>query len=420
MPTAFQLSQQFVFQTSSKEQSILLPWVRTVALSLASMTEEEFLHVERCAPQLLALERLRFESPPAHPMMYQAHALVHRMSECLMRVVRARLVPTESMDRTNDDEEGGDQDSFVEQGSDAEEEGNPNYNVAPRGFTCLDMNDFSQNHSLMVQLSGLLTTSPFMPPEKLVALRVAGCAITEELLLPLATKFGDFLEELDVEGCVMMTQAAVDQFVHLRVLNVSQCGMVKDVSFCGKTLEVLHINGPSGVRDDSLASLYRLRSLHCNHNPAVTTVAPFAQTLRLLSACGSTCGVSDEGLRDASNIQALYIFENTKVTTVRPFARQLRQLRAYGLDCMLGDAGLSDATSLVSLVVSTTIRPFASTLRELIACGLSGITEDELAEGGQGLVRLTTTSNSRIQSRDVKQLRARYGAKWSDASSLPQ
>jgi hypothetical protein len=105
--------------------------------------------------------------------------------------------------------------------------------------------------------------------------------------------------------------------------------------------------------DAGLAQAVGIVKLDVYNNPNVTTVAPFAVTLRELNAQGNS-GITDAGLAQAAGIVRIYVDNNPKVTTVAPFAVTLRELNATG-SSGITDAGLAQLQAL-SNSMSATIR----------------------------------------------------------------
>jgi len=140
-----------------------------------------------------------------------------------------------------------------------------------------------------------------------------------------------------------------------------------------------------GITDSGLRSATQLVMLNAWRNSKITTVAPFGATLRELDASSTdvgilaeTCGITDSGLCNATQLVKLNAEGNSKITTVAPFASTLRDLGAR-YACGISDSGLRYATQLVKLKASsnskiTMVAPFGSTMRELNATENCGIT----------------------------------------------
>jgi hypothetical protein len=64
----------------------------------------------------------------------------------------------------------------------------------------------------------------------------------------------------------------------------------------GPSLRELVSRGPHGVGDADLVLATGITALDISDNPNITTVAPFARTLRKLMARGSHCRIRDRNL----------------------------------------------------------------------------------------------------------------------------
>jgi hypothetical protein len=71
-------------------------------------------------------------------------------------------------------------------------------------------------------------------------------------------------------------------FPLLTYLNIHNCENIYNVNQCSSTLRTLIAGSPSGITDAGLAQAVGIVKLDVYNNPNVTTVAPFAATLREL------------------------------------------------------------------------------------------------------------------------------------------
>ena len=186
----------------------------------------------------------------------------------------------------------------------------------------------------------------------------------------------------------------------LEELGVVQCTGLHCISSIMGQLRRLNAES-SDLTDRMLTTADKLEVLHVAHCGDVTTVAPFAYTLRELDASGK-CGIHDAGLARAHWIRVLNVANNSLVTTVEPFAESLRELNASD-GSMVGDTGLANATGIVRLLASnnskiTTVSPFAESLRELQIAGVhSGIGDRALTAVSQ-LVSLHASLNASVRT----------------------
>ena len=73
----------------------------------------------------------------------------------------------------------------------------------------------------------------------------------------------------------------------------------------GPSLRELVSRGPHGVGDADLVLATGITALDISDNPNITTVAPFARTLRKLTARGSHCRIWDRNLALATRLEHL-------------------------------------------------------------------------------------------------------------------
>jgi hypothetical protein len=183
------------------------------------------------------------------------------------------------------------------------------------------------------------------------------------------------LEELEVND--KYTDEMICRATKLKKLNACFCPLITTVAPFTE-LQILYAGGSSGINDDGLSHATGLVELHIDCNNKITTVKPFATTLRKLSISSYWhneeiygLGINDDGLVDAKYIVELYASNNPNITTVKPFAATLQILDA-SCDCGIDDAGLIDAKNIIKLNANlnpkiTTVEPFCATLRELDA-----------------------------------------------------
>ena len=74
-------------------------------------------------------------------------------------------------------------------------------------------------------------------------------------------------------------------------------------------------NESSDLSDAGLISATKLVTLDCSHNPNITSIAPFADCLERLIACGTGCGMQGEEIATAPLcLQKVDVMRNPKVT----------------------------------------------------------------------------------------------------------
>ena len=162
--------------------------------------------------------------------------------------------------------------------------------------------------------------------------------------------------------------------------------------------------------DVSIAKCHFITELDVSQNPFITTCAPFASSLRILSANCNQCGISDNGLRLCKHIEELHAYNNPKITTCEPFAKSLIHLSAsstsfmthHDSPCGITDTGLRLCIAIEKLNAGgndkiTTCVPFARTLRELIASDDCGITNDGLRLCAN-ITKINIDNNTHISS----------------------
>jgi len=158
-----------------------------------------------------------------------------------------------------------------------------------------------------------------------------------------------------------------------------------------KSLEILDASYSCGISDAGLSNCIAISELYANGNSKITTCKPFAKTLTKL--CANMSGIGDNGISRCISITYLDASDNSKITTCEPFAKSLIILHASTLfarnpvwhrtPCGIGDAGLKMCHRIKDLRANdnqqiTTCDPFAHTLNTLFACGDSGICNKSL------------------------------------------
>lgn len=164
------------------------------------------------------------------------------------------------------------------------------------------------------------------------------------------TEFSDSvkrtLEELNLEGLyTCVTSDALTDMDNLKKLNLSSNVCVNNLrSLTG--LEELNVSFSSVMRDRGLRNLHCLRHLNAESNSYITTVEPFAKTLKYLNASGS--GIENEGLQHAQYIETLIAYNTPNITAIESFAKTLLVLHAQHPSGLTNEA-LKHAINLVSV-----------------------------------------------------------------------
>jgi len=285
----------------------------------------------------------------------------------------------------------------------------------------------------------------------LITLRLARCSITDEGLQHLAKL--ETLEELDLNGCVRISSAALGEtlgkLIHLTSLDVSYCPGILRSSWQGKidslkSLELCY----SGVRDSHLAHLRSLPKLEeLNLDSCIVTdwgmahlvdngVMPNLTTLDLAdtdisdAAMGKIarlkhirhlslfyCNISNRGLRHIASMSSLEVLNLDSRDIGDDGLRYLRELPLTSLDLFssrvtdIGCAHLSKIKTLTSLeLCGGGIRDFGcaqlATLSDLTSLNLSQ-NESITNRGAACLAALTNLkalnlSNTRVTSDALK------------------
>lgn len=161
--------------------------------------------------------------------------------------------------------------------------------------------------------------------------------------------FAETLRELAITGeCRVADISLAGRLVKL---NVSSNKRI--VGSLPQSLVVLDASGPDcEIEDRTLQSITSLNWLDCTSNRRVTTVAPFAASLRHLLALGDSGALNDDGLRNAAWLVSLTCHRNPHLTTILPFAASLQELAASGDQCGLSGEELPRCIALRSIVVS--------------------------------------------------------------------
>ena len=177
---------------------------------------------------------------------------------------------------------------------------------------------------------------------------------------------------------------------NLEHLYMSRCNIRIVLDRVGHSLKTLCANDCDKMDDECIAACTQLIELGANRVDGITTCAPFAKTLKILSAVsamhtrvptqrnhqfGSRTytvtyikhGITDDGLKLCTNITRLRADNNISITTCAPFAMSLTILYAEN-DCGISDNGLTLCKNIKYLSIInnnkiTTLNPFANSLQ---------------------------------------------------------
>ena len=94
----------------------------------------------------------------------------------------------------------------------------------------------------------------------------------------------------------------------------------------GPSLRELVSRGANGVGDADLLLATGITALDASDNRNVTTVAPYAHTLRRLTARGEYCRIGDRELALATRLEHLESAGNCHITSLAPFSSTLRHV----------------------------------------------------------------------------------------------
>ena len=220
--------------------------------------------------------------------------------------------------------------------------------------------------------------------------------------------FAHRLLHLNIASTCGIDRAALSQCHRLQVLDASDNKKIDTLQPFADALRELHVPNQTvamQLGDAALAGATHLVKLDSDHNPLVTTVAPFGSTYIELIA-SFRCGIDDAGLATATNLVCLSTTANRRIQSVEPFAATLLELDAARRSS-ISDAALALATNIVRFDCSenhqiTTVAPFNTSLRHLVARyweTLSGPTfGDAGLTGATNLVTLNCSSNANIST----------------------
>jgi len=153
--------------------------------------------------------------------------------------------------------------------------------------------------------------------------------------------FATTLHTLSAKCISTISDISLKFCTNIAELNITDNEYVTTCAPFAKSLQILHAklttskfmthiflqNKYNMIGDDGLSSCTTIRELYVDNNKFITTCAPFATSLRKLSA-KQTSGIRDDGLRLCNNLMHLIINDNRKITTCAPFAKSLRILHA--------------------------------------------------------------------------------------------
>jgi len=121
--------------------------------------------------------------------------------------------------------------------------------------------------------------------------------------------------------------------------SISMCNRIKkldimfnnctDIDNCisfAKSLTHLNALVINNITDNALRLCGNIIHLNANNNANITTCEPFAKSLQILNANGSSCGITDKGLQSCTKLKILSVQFNTKITTCAPFSDTLQIL----------------------------------------------------------------------------------------------
>ena len=207
--------------------------------------------------------------------------------------------------------------------------------------------------------------------------------------------------DFDIECCTSLTGLIIDSDTQITTL-----------APFAKTLRMLSIaTNMCLIDDDALLLCTDLEELDVSGNDKITTCATFAKSLKILHANScilnhrigweTYCGITDDSLKLCTNIEILHATDNLRITTCTPFAKSLKILYADGEWCAITDDGLLSCTTLQQLYVSdnagiTTCAPFANTLTILYAKNDKGGIVDAGLSLCTMICELNASNNSKI------------------------
>jgi len=180
----------------------------------------------------------------------------------------------------------------------------------------------------------------------------------------------------DIRCCTSLTELIIDGNTKITTL-----------APFAKTLHILSLRARRwncSIDDNALSSCTDLEELNISYNYRITTCAPFAKSLKILYANmyvsnnsdtmidKKNRGMTDDGLASCTNIEILHARDNINITTCAPFAKSLKILDADGVHCGITDDGLSSCDAIRELCATdnakiTTCAPFAQSLVKLDA-----------------------------------------------------
>ena len=241
------------------------------------------------------------------------------------------------------------------------------------------------------------------------------------------------LQILYADNCQKLTDKGLERACNLKVLHVSDCHLVTTVAPFAHSLRVLSINNDCGIGSDALSEARCLMVLHAARNTKVhhlfSSATNRVHPLRELDAAGDHSAITDDVLRETTALVKFSCIKNTHVTTVAPFGLSLLELDVG--HSAVGDSGLVTATGLVHFSASNNpavcnLSPFASTLLELATGGdETGLTDIALHEAIH-LISLTLypTIGAKITTvapfaASLRHLEAAWNYSLTDASLAP-
>jgi len=182
----------------------------------------------------------------------------------------------------------------------------------------------------------------------------------------------EFINDDHIQYCTFLTTLTIHD---------TDCKITTCAPFA-KSLKVLSAINYSHFGDEILRSCTSIVELYAKDNHRITTCAPFANSLEILDA-SSYCGIGDDGLTSCRFIKNLIASNNIKITTCNPFANSLKILKASG-NCGIADISIVSCHNIKELYVYanrkiTTCAPFAKSLKLLSAPYNHGICDNSIS-----------------------------------------
>jgi hypothetical protein len=197
----------------------------------------------------------------------------------------------------------------------------------------------------------------------------------------------DIIDQEGIEKLSDLKILHVDVYHSIGVDNTAHTGVntskgVNDVSFCKDTLEELSAQYNSGINQEGIEKLNKLRILYCDGNPRINNVNHLNNSLQLLSAQLNN-NIDQAGISKLNNLKILRISYNEKIFNLKKLQNSLLELSIEGSYGEINQKDIQGFKNLEILNINYNDKinnvNHLKNLRKLYARGISGLDQNGLS-----------------------------------------